>query len=168
MINLIGQYEVRIDEKGRIKLPSKLIDQLGELSKESFIIHRGFDKNLAIYPKTIWEQKTKEINQFNIFERKQRNLFRQFYLGATELIMDNACRVNIPNNLLRNVGILTQDIMLFAYKDIIEIWALDEFNKLIEENQGDTFGEIYEEVEKIRSTSEKNFNYGPPSSSNLG
>jgi MraZ protein len=140
MIDLSGEYECRLDERGRLKLPAKLIESLGELGKGSFIINRGFEKNLAIYPKLIWDQKTKEINQLNIYDKEHRAAIRYFYRGATVLTLDSAGRVNIPSNILLAAGI-EKDVILFAYRDIIELWSAVEYNLSLEK-EPDSFADI--------------------------
>ncbi len=128
MITLLGEFEVKLDEKGRIKIPSKLLDSLGDQKRNGFVINRGFEKNLAIYPKTVWEEKTKLINQLNIDDKQQRDTTRFFYRGASELILDNADRVNLPSSLL-SFAEIEKDVVLFAYRDFIEVWSKDNYLK---------------------------------------
>ncbi len=101
MTNLTGEYECKLDERGRLKLPQKLLESLGTQKNYGFIVNRGFEKNLAIYPRTVWEEKTKEINQLNIYDKQQRDALRYFYRGATELFVDSADRLNIPGSFHR-------------------------------------------------------------------
>ena len=107
-------------------------------------MNRGFEKNLAIYPKTVWEQKTKEINQLNIYDKKHREAIRYFYRGATELLLDSADRVNVPGNLLTYAGI-EKDAVLFAYKDFIELWSKEEYERYLS-SEPDSFDEVIQGV----------------------
>jgi MraZ protein len=140
MIQILGEYECKLDERGRIKIPSKLLDSLGEIKRNGFIINRGFEKNLAIYPKKVWEQKTKEINQFNIYDKQHRAAIRFFYRGATELLLDNADRVNLPGTLLSYAEI-EKDVVLFAYRDFIEVWSKEGYEKSLSD-EPDSFGDL--------------------------
>ncbi|MFM2393003.1 MAG: hypothetical protein RLZZ546_985 [Bacteroidota bacterium] len=144
MINLTGEFECRLDERGRLKFPSKLLESLGDIKIDGFIVNRGFEKNLAIYPKNVWEQKTKEINQLNIYDKKHRDAIRYFYRGATELTLDNSDRVNFPGNLLDYAGI-TKDAVLFAYRDFIELWSKEEYDLSLSQ-EPDSFGEVIGDV----------------------
>ena len=144
MISLTGEYECRLDERGRVKFPQKLIDSLGELKHTGFIVNRGFEKNLAIYPKTVWEQKTKEINQLNIYDKKHREAIRYFYRGEKDLLLDSADGVNVPGNLLTYAGI-EKDAVLFAYKDFIELWSKEEYEHYLS-SEPDSFDEVIQGV----------------------
>ncbi len=140
MIQILGEYECKLDERGRIKIPSKLLDSLGDHKRNGFIINRGFEKNLAIYPKNVWEEKTKLINQLNIYDKQQRDTLRFFYRGASELLLDNADRVNLPGTLLKYAEI-EKDVVLFAYRDFIEVWSKDRYEQSLLE-EPDNFGEL--------------------------
>lgn len=158
MINLTGEFEVKLDERGRIKLPQRLLESLGTQKNYGFIVNRGFEKNLAIYPRTVWEEKTKEINQLNIYDKQQRDALRYFYRGATELFVDSADRLNIPSSLLEYAGI-EKEVILFAYINFMEIWSKAEYEKYIS-NEPENFSGLIQEVMEKRSTDHGN---RPPS-----
>lgn len=158
MTNLTGEYECKLDERGRLKLPQKLLESLGTQKNYGFIVNRGFEKNLAIYPRTVWEEKTKEINQLNIYDKQQRDALRYFYRGATELFVDSADRLNIPGSLLEYGGI-EKDVILFAYINFIELWSKAEYEKYISA-EPENFSELIQDVMAKRSTDQGN---RPPS-----
>lgn len=105
MYNLKGEYRIKIDEKGRIKLPKDLIRQLNHDVALPLVINRGYEKHLMLYPKDVWERKTKEINRLNINKSKERQAIRYFYRGASELELDNIERVLIPSALLEYASV---------------------------------------------------------------
>jgi len=72
MYHLTGEYDCKTDAKGRVRLPSSLIRQIGENGTLNFTVNRGFEKHLMLYPSDVWEKKTKEINQLNIYDAKER------------------------------------------------------------------------------------------------
>ncbi|MGE5356084.1 MAG: division/cell wall cluster transcriptional repressor MraZ [Deltaproteobacteria bacterium] len=121
MYNLIGEYRIKIDEKGRIKLPKDLIRQLNHDGAFPLVINRGYEKHLMIYPKNVWERKTNEINQLNINKSEERLAMRYFYRGASVLELDNIERVLIPSVLLEYASV-EKDVVLFAYNEQIELW----------------------------------------------
>jgi len=66
MYQLAGEYDCKIDAKGRLKLPSGLLKQLGDMSL-NFTLNRGFETHLMLYPESEWLKKTKEIDQKLLF-----------------------------------------------------------------------------------------------------
>jgi len=143
MYNLIGKYRVKIDAKGRVKLPKDLLRQLSDGSYP-LVVNRGYEKHLMLYPKDVWEKKTKEINQLKLTRRNQRSAIRYFYRGATELNLDNIQRVLVPKALLEYAGI-DKDIVLFAYDKQIELWDLEAYERDLE-NEPENFDVILENL----------------------
>ena len=139
-----GEYECRLDAKGRLKLPAAIIKQIGGDENLRFTVKRGFEKHLMLYPNDVWEMKTREINQLNIYSTQQRQAIRYFYRGATELEMDAAERINLPGSLLEYAGI-DKDVVLFAYQNQIEIWAKEKYDDMMGQ-EPDEFAAIAEEV----------------------
>lgn len=144
MISLTGEYECKIDDRGRIKLPQKLILALGDKRTLDFIINRGFDNNLIMYPKEVWDQKTKEINQLNIYDKRHRDVIRYFYRGATEVTNDNADRILLPAHLRTYAGI-DKEVILFAFNNVIELWSKDGYERMINDEPED-FSSLVQEV----------------------
>lgn len=136
VISLTGEYECKMDERGRVKLPQKLIEMLGNKRSYDFIVNRGFEKNLILYPKEVWEQKTKEINQLNIYDKRQREVIRYFYRGATEVTNDSADRILVPRHLSQYAGI-EKEVVLFAYLNFVEIWSKDHYDAMIQREPED-------------------------------
>ena len=143
MYQLAGEYKCTIDAKGRIRMPSALIGQLGT-NALPFTMNRGFEKNLMLYPKTVWEKKTKEINQLNIYNTKQRQAIRYFYRGATIVSPDANERVLVPKSLIEYAG-LKKQIVLFAYHEQIEIWSAEAYEEVLDQEPED-FAEIADEI----------------------
>ncbi|MFM9948385.1 MAG: division/cell wall cluster transcriptional repressor MraZ [Saprospiraceae bacterium] len=142
---LLGEYECAIDQKGRMRMPSGLVNQLGEeAQKLTFIVNRGFEKCLMLYPKPVWDKITTEINQLNTYNKKNREFIRYFYRGAQEVTMDAADRILISKRLLEYADI-TKDVILSAYNDRIEIWAQEGYDDLMAEEPTD-FSDLAEEV----------------------
>ncbi|MBK7872713.1 MAG: division/cell wall cluster transcriptional repressor MraZ [Saprospiraceae bacterium] len=143
MQQLLGEYECKIDPKGRFRIPTDLIGQLGE-SMNSFVVNRGFEKCLMLYPETVWERITTEINQLNLYNKKNRDFVRYFYRGAQKLELDGADRLLITKRLLEYAGI-DKDVILSAYNDRIEVWAKDQYDMLLDE-EPDDFSDLAEDV----------------------
>ena len=143
MYQFTGEYDCKVDAKGRLRLPSALIRQIGGVNL-NFTINRGFERHLIMYPKEVWERKTKEINQLNIYNQQHRQVIRYFYRGATEVQLDSADRVLVPKTLL-DYAAISKEIMLFAYQDQIEIWSKERYEQMIE-NEPEDFSSIADQV----------------------
>jgi len=142
---LTGEYDCKTDAKGRVRLPSSLIRQLGKGGSTQFIINRGFEKHLMLYPRDVWEKETKKINRrLNIYNNKERQALRYFYRGATELNIDGADRILIPKSLSEYAGI-GKEVVLFAYQDRIEVWAKDEYEDFLSK-EPENFATIAEDI----------------------
>lgn len=144
MYQLTGEYECKLDAKGRVRLPSALIRQIGNSGNLGFTINRGFEKHLMLYPNDVWEKKTNEINQLNIYNTKKRQAIRYFYRGATGLVMDSADRILIPKSLAEYAG-MEKELVLFAYHEQIEIWAKDRYELMLSE-EPDDFASIADDI----------------------
>ena len=91
----MGEYHHNIDEKGRLIMPSKFRDAL----VDSFIVTRGMDSCLFVYPKESWDNLTNELNQLS-FTKKDVRAFQRFFLsGATMCEFDKQGRINITTPL---------------------------------------------------------------------
>ena len=141
---LLGEYDVKVDAKGRFRLPSGLLQQLEEWAERKFIVNRGFEKCLVLYPEEIWNGITAEINQLNLYNRKNREFVRYFYRGATELNLDSAERMLLPKRLADYAGI-EKDVTLMAYNGRIEIWSREEYDLMLEEEPMD-FSDLAQDV----------------------
>lgn len=144
MYNLAGEYECKVDAKGRLRLPSGLLKQLG-VEHARFTINRGFEKHLMLYPQDVWAKKTTEINALNIYVKKNRQAVRYFYRGASLVSCDSADRILVPKMLAEYAG-LSKDVILFAYNEQIEIWDRLEYERMLNEVEPDEFSDLAEEV----------------------
>jgi len=142
--NLIGEFECRLDDKSRVILPSGLKKQISPEAQDRFVINRGFENCLVLYPMNEWKGISEEINRLNLYNRKNRDFARYFYRGATELTLDNASRLLLPKSLLSYAGIV-RDVVLFAFSNRIEVWARDRYEKLMTDEPAD-FSLLAEEV----------------------
>lgn len=127
MNQLLGEYPCKIDPKGRLRLPSGLLEQLPADERDNFVVNRGMEKCLMLYPKKVWDEKSAQVNQLNDFDTQARLFKRAFYRGATPLKRDSADRLNFPNQLLEWAGITDGEVVLAAVNDKIEVWAASEY-----------------------------------------
>ncbi|GJM31814.1 MAG: transcriptional regulator MraZ [Saprospiraceae bacterium] len=144
IVQLLGEYDCKLDAKGRLRMPSGLINQLGENEKLTFVVNRGFEKCLILYPEAMWKKISAEVNQLNLYNKKNRDFSRYFYRGAQEMLMDGADRILLPKRLLEYAGI-DRDAILSAYNGRIEIWAKHEYDQMLDEEPTD-FSDLAEDV----------------------
>ncbi len=128
MTILHGEYECRIDDKGRIIIPAGLKKQLPVEAQEKFVINRGFENCLTMYPMNEWVEVSRDVNQLNLFVKENRIFARNFNRGATELQLDASNRVLIPKNLLEYAKI-DKDLILSAFSNRIEVWSKEEYEQ---------------------------------------
>jgi MraZ protein len=151
--NLIGEFECKLDDKSRIILPSALKKQISPEAQDKFVINRGFEGCLVLYPNNIWKETTERINKLNLFVRDNRRFVRFFYNGATELGLDSQNRLLFPKSLLEHAGI-EKEIILFAYADRIEVWNKSTYQQLLSKEPED-FALLAEQVMGKQETSDK-------------
>lgn len=143
-MNLIGEYICKLDNKGRLMFPSALRKQLNSETLSDFVMNRGFEQCLVLYPATEWKKITEEINGLNTYVRKNREFIRYFYRGATELTLDKTSRLLIPGSLSKYAG-LEKEVVLFAFSNRIEIWDKTRYDNLLTDEPED-FASLAEEV----------------------
>lgn len=144
MPQFIGEYECKIDAKGRISLPSSLRKQIPEEAGDRLVVNRGFDKCLVLYTRQEWLKETEKLNHLNAFNKRDRMFIRLFNNGATEIQLDTAARVNIPSKLLEYADLST-DAVLFAYGNRIEVWSRKHYDEQLNIDP-DEFSSLAEEV----------------------
>jgi len=144
MIQLLGEFDCKLDAKGRLMVPSSLKKQLPSVEQEGLVINRGFEKHLVIYPKKVWESIVAELSKLNQYEKKTREFIRFFTRGATELSLDASGRVLLPKSLLEFAGI-NGDVVLACQFDKIEVWSKAAYDNLLD-NEPENFANLAEEV----------------------
>jgi len=142
--NLIGEFECRLDTKSRVILPSALKKQISPDAHDRFVINRGFEGCLVLYPQNVWDETTAKMNQLNLFIKDNRQFVRAFHNGATALALDNQNRLLLPKPLLDYAGI-DKDVILFAYADRIEVWNKTTYMALVANEPAD-FAQLAEKV----------------------
>ena len=145
MIGFLGEYEATVDPKGRFLLPAGFKKQLPAEEGNQFVINRGFEKCLTLYPMKSWEPIFAEISQLNDFDSKVREFRRYFLNGATTIELDTAGRILLPPNLREHAG-LEKDIVLVAAVNKIEIWDKKKYAQFFESFTPDSFSKLAEEV----------------------
>jgi len=146
MVQLLGEFDCKLDAKGRLMVPSSLKKQLPDVEQEGLVINRGFEKHLVIYPRKVWEAIVADLSKLNPYEPRNREFIRLFTRGATELMPDATGRVNLPKTLMESVGIeVNAELVLACQIDKIEVWAKKSYESLFDKDPAD-FASLAAEV----------------------
>ena len=138
-----GEYIHTFDLKGRVIIPSKFRDELGE----NFYIGKGLDKCLYIYPISTWEEFVGKLKNLSTFNREERFFVRQFISGFSEGSFDKQGRLLVPPNL-REFSNLKDDVAIIGVIDKIEIWNKEAWNNYSNSDEFD-FDSIAEKMSEL-------------------
>ncbi|HEX8993851.1 MAG TPA: division/cell wall cluster transcriptional repressor MraZ [Candidatus Paceibacterota bacterium] len=127
---LIGEYTHTLDDKKRLSLPSKFRKELGS----KLVVTRGLDACLFVFSEKSWKKIAEQIANLPIGQADTRGLGRFLLAGASEIDVDSAGRVLVPDYLKEFAG-LKNKVVLAGVSDRIELWnssLWDEYKKRIE------------------------------------
>ena len=145
MTGFLGEFEATLDAKGRFLLPAGFKKQLPEGETSRFVINRGFEKCLALYPMRTWEPLFARINGLNEFDPKQREFRRAFLNGATLVEPDTAGRILLPPSL-KAYADLQKDIVLMATGDKLEIWDSNKYKQFFDSISSEALSDLGNQV----------------------
>lgn len=145
MTGFLGEFEATLDAKGRFLLPAGFKKQLPEAETSRFVINRGFEKCLTLYPMRTWEPLFAKITGLNEFDPKQREFRRAFLNGATYVEPDTAGRILLPPSL-KAYADLQKDIVLMATGDKIEIWDSNKYKQFFDSISSDALSDLGKDV----------------------
>lgn len=145
MTGFLGEFEATIDSKGRFLLPAGFKKQLLPDDAERFVINRGFEKCLSLYPLSSWTPLAEKINALNDFDPKVREFRRHFLNGATLIEPDSAGRILIPQGLREHAS-LDKDIVLAPAGNKMEIWDSKNYKKFFDSYSPETFSDLAKQV----------------------
>ncbi len=120
----LGEYQHTIDTKGRVIMPAKFRDGLGQ----RFIITKGIDKCLFVYTEADWNILNDKIKQLPMMDDGVRRFVRFFFGGACDCEFDAQGRIIIPQNLREHASI-QKDIVSVGVSNRIEIWCKENWDK---------------------------------------
>ena len=116
-----GEYQHTVDAKGRLFIPAKLREELGD----SFVVTKGLDQCLFLYPRKAWEQLEENIQKLPM--SKSRNLQRFFLSSAADVTADKQGRIIVPP-ALREYAKLSHDVTVIGVCERAEIWDREAWN----------------------------------------
>lgn len=136
----MGEFHHTIDSKGRIIIPSKFRQEIGE----SFVVTRGMDGCLFCYPMDQWNKLEAQLDKLPLTKKDARAFTRFFYSAATEVEFDKQGRINLSAPLIK-FSKLQKNCVIVGVSDRIEIWDSDNWDKFSEEAE-ENFEDISEKM----------------------
>lgn len=124
----IGEYYHTIDEKGRLIIPARFREGLGE----RFIITKGLDNCLFVYPRKNWEEIEQKLRSWPLTRADARAFMRFFFSGATECELDRQGRILLPASL-REYARLEKEVVIAGVSTRVEIWSRELWEKYLAE-----------------------------------
>ena len=136
----IGEYHHTIDEKGRIIIPVKFREELGN----NFIITRGIENCLFVYSEENWAKITNKLNSLPFTKKDARTFNRFFMSGATNVELDKQGRVNISKPLIDYANLL-KDCVIIGTGDRLEVWSQESWESFFDSTK-DSMSDIAENL----------------------
>lgn len=128
-IMLMGEYHNNLDPKGRIVIPSKFREFLGN----SVVLTRGLDGCLFIYSVNEFEKLTNKLSNLSFTDKESRNFIRFLLSGANTLEFDKQGRIIIPT-YLKSYANFEKEVVLVGVLNRVEVWSSSNWNNFIDDN----------------------------------
>jgi len=136
----MGEYLHTLDEKGRIIVPAKFRDNLGERC----VITRGLDQCLFLYPESEWKNVEEKLKRLPLTQRDARAFTRFFFSGATDVELDRQGRIVIPSGL-RQYAKLEKEVVVIGVSTRVELWAKEVWTEYAQQAEA-SFEAIAEKI----------------------
>ena len=145
MSSFKGRYEYVLDSKGRLSIPAKLRKSLSSEARDTFVVTRGVEKCLYVYPLDEWRRLEEKLRSLNQFLEKHRYFIRTLLMWASEEFpLDTQSRITIPKNLLEFAEI-EKDVVIIGALERIELWNPKTFNEYLN-TQPESYASVVEQI----------------------
>ena len=144
MSSFKGSYIYSVDDKGRVSLPAKLRKCVSPEANETFVIIRGFERCLFIYPNDEWNKIESDLRKLSAYDSDHRRFVRTFLEPAIESQLDVQARISIPVEL-REYADIRGEARIIGALERIELWnpkIYDEYKQ----NHSETYESIASKV----------------------
>lgn len=123
MFMFMGEYNHTIDPKGRVIVPAKFREALGD----EFVVTKGLDGCLFVYDMSEWSAFEEKLKTLPITNKDARSFVRFFLAGATTVEVDKQGRILLPG-VLRDFAALNKDVVLVGVASRVEIWGKERWD----------------------------------------
>ena len=132
----MGEYNHTIDAKGRLIIPSKFRDVLGD----EFVVTKGLDGCLFVYDNAGWSAFEEKLKALPLMDKEARRFVRFFLAGAANVEVDKQGRILLPS-VLRDFAAIDKDVVLVGVGARIEIWSKENWSEAAEYDDMDDIAE---------------------------
>lgn len=136
----MGQYEHSIDTKGRVIIPAKYREELGE----NFVVTRGLDGCLFLYPQQEWQSFVLKLQELPS-NQNTRKIQRQFLSKAMEVVLDKQGRILVPS-LLREIAALEKEVVFVGMMNRVEVWDKERLKQQETQEDEEALEETMDEL----------------------
>jgi MraZ protein len=144
MSSFKGTYEYSVDSKGRINIPARLRKYVSAGANDTFVITRGLDQCLFVYPLDEWNKLEEAIRRLSPTNSQDRFFMRTLLSRATESQLDGQSRITIPRELLQLAGI-ENEVQIIGVLEHIELWNPKVYQQYLSA-QPDTYENVAQAV----------------------
>ncbi|MBR1701520.1 MAG: division/cell wall cluster transcriptional repressor MraZ [Lachnospiraceae bacterium] len=137
----MSEYNHTIDAKGRLIIPSKFRETLGD----EFVISKGMDGCLYVYANEDWNAFEQKLTSLPLTNKPARQFARFFLAGAASVEVDKQGRILVPGNL-REFAKLDKDVVLVGVGSRIEIWSKDQYDNISDDVDMEGITQAMEEL----------------------
>lgn len=123
----LGEYEHNLDDKGRLAVPARFREELGD----GVVITRGFDRCLMGFPRGTWTTLAEQVSGLSLGQGDARNLRRLLFSGAADVQLDRQGRILIPQNLREYAG-LGEQVIVAGLNTHFEIWSAERWREVLD------------------------------------
>jgi len=134
-----GQFEYRVDEKGRVPIPPKFRTE--ELKKEGVVLCPGVERCINVYPLSEWKKLANTLTASSIIPSKLRKLNRFIFASSFDVEIDSQGRIMVPLKLRQYAG-LSEEVVMAGVNAYIELWSKEQWDKDTANNREEAFHTI--------------------------
>jgi MraZ protein len=149
MSSFKGRYSYSVDSKGRIALPAKLRKSVSPAANDTFILTRGFEQCLFVYPQDEWNKVEESVRGLSPTNPQHRFFVRTLLQWATDVQIDGQARLSVPQDLLKFAAI-ENEVLILGVMERVEIWNPKIYEQYMN-NQPATYETVAESVLKQQS-----------------
>ncbi|NLU49326.1 MAG: division/cell wall cluster transcriptional repressor MraZ [Syntrophomonadaceae bacterium] len=139
----LGEYQHTLDAKGRITIPAKLREGLGD----KFIVTKGLDNCLFLYPLDEWRVLEEKLRTLPFTRKDVRAFVRFFFSGASDCEADRQGRIVLPAGL-REYARIDKEVIIVGVGSRVEVWAKELWENYLQD-AGDSYVEIAEKLDEL-------------------
>ena len=142
-LSFTGEYFNSLDQKHRLSIPAKFRKALDPINDRTFVITRGFDPCLILYPVSEWNRVEEQLSQLSSIRGRHRNFVRSIVRHATYLQYDSQGRIAIPESLL-NFADISKEASVIGMINKIELWDPTQLDS--QDSADNRLGEDFEDL----------------------